>query len=69
MRSIPRPRHDRASQLDAWDGVDELVDEETFSQAAAMGSCARFSKKLGFVGGSWCMRGGSTSARGRLNVL
>ncbi len=26
-------RHDRTSELNAWDGVDESVDEETFSQA------------------------------------
>ena len=29
------PRHDRASELDDWDCVDVLVDEETFSQAVA----------------------------------
>ena len=28
-------RHDRASEQDDWDCVDELVDEETFSQAVA----------------------------------
>ena len=28
-------RHDRASELDDWDCVDVLVDEETFSQAVA----------------------------------
>ena len=33
MRSILRPRHDRASEvLDEWDCVDELVDEESWSQ-------------------------------------
>ncbi len=29
------PRHDRASELDDWDCVDVLVDEESFSQAVA----------------------------------
>ena len=28
-------RHDRASELDDWDCVDVLVDEESFSQAVA----------------------------------
>ena len=27
-----RPRHDRASELDSWDCVDELVAEEDYSQ-------------------------------------
>ena len=26
------PRHDRASELDSWDCVDELVAEEDYSQ-------------------------------------
>ncbi len=26
------PRHDRASEFDSWDCVDELVDAEDFSQ-------------------------------------
>ena len=26
------PRHDRASELDEWDCVDELVDEEDWGQ-------------------------------------
>jgi len=29
------PRHDRASELDLWDCVDELVEDEEFSQAMA----------------------------------
>ena len=32
-KKIAAPRHDRASELDDWDCVDVLVDEETFSQA------------------------------------
>ena len=28
----PAPRHDRASEFDSWDCVDELVDAEDFSQ-------------------------------------
>ena len=32
---INKTRHDRASEQDDWDCVDELVDEETFSQAVA----------------------------------
>ncbi len=28
----PEPRHDRASEFDSWDCVDELVDAEDFSQ-------------------------------------
>ena len=27
-----QPRHDRASELDSWDCVDELVAEEDYSQ-------------------------------------
>ena len=29
---LTRPRHNRTSELDEWDCVDELVDEEAWSQ-------------------------------------
>ena len=32
MPAMVRPRHDRASELDSWDCVDELVAEEDYSQ-------------------------------------
>ena len=31
-RSGAKPRHDRASEFDSWDCVDELVAEEDYSQ-------------------------------------
>ena len=30
--SLTGPRHDRASEFDSWDCVDELVAEEDYSQ-------------------------------------